>query len=160
MRRAVQPVFDAIRAEPDTAKVLQAIGRLRTPAVATPLRCSTTAQPVASGLPVGQYTWTLTAQDGRTRPGGKALLRELPDVARAVITPGHIVISASSKGGPETIEFEEDFSVFKDRINIGGGAITGRWEVDGAGNLHFSDIHPPGGGEQFVFATHPWKRAR
>jgi len=159
LRAAAAPVIDALRRDAASAPVLRAVEReRRDPA---PIICPKPAQPAKArgGLPSGEYTWTLTLADGRTQPGGKTLMHELPDVFRAVVTPGRLVIYVSSKGKPEEIGFEEDYSVFKDRIIIGGNG-SGRFKVDGKGNLHFSDIKSGDPSDEFVFETKPWKRVR
>jgi hypothetical protein len=164
LRAAAAPVIDALRRDAATAPVLRAVERKRHGDPA-PIVCPKPAKPAKpakarGGLPPGEYTWTLTLADGRTQPGGKTLMHELPDVFRAVVTPGHLIIYVSSKGKPEEIGLEEDYSVFKDRIDINNGEITGRSKVNAKGNLHFSDVKPSGSDHEFVFATKPWKRVR
>jgi len=160
LRTAAEPVFADIRRDPATAKSLASIEKLRADSAPQTLACPKSSRRAAEGgLPPGTYTWTLTLQDGRRRPYGRDVIHELPDVFRADITPGHMVLWVSSKGKPEEVGLEADYSTFKDRIDIDNGGITGRWRVDGDGNLHFSDIKPKGG-DVFVFETHPWKRVR
>ena len=156
LRAAAAPVIDALRRDAATAPVLRAVERKRH-GDSPPIVCPKPAK-ARGGLPPGEYTWTLTLADGRTQPGGKTLMQELSEVFRAVVTPGHLVIYLSSKGKPEEIGLEEDYSVFKDRIIIGNGSA--RFKVDAKGNLHFSDAKPSGGDDEFVFTTKPWKRAR
>jgi TRAP-type C4-dicarboxylate transport system substrate-binding protein len=158
MRSAVAPVIEGLRNDPDTAPVLATIDHLRAGAPA-PLSCDGVAPARESGIPPGEYTFTLTEADRRSRPAGKKFGDPyLPEVFRVEVTPGHMVMRITPKGHPEEIGFEEDFSTFKDRFQAAD--LTGRFQIDEDGNLHFSDIEPSGGGDDFVFATKTWRRTK
>ena len=161
LRAAVEPVLDGVREDPRNAKALDAIERVRVEDPPPVPACDDDAVPeTAAGLPPGRYEFVLTEADKRRREAGKTWKEALPERFAVEITPGHMLMHVTEHGGPTVLGLEADFSTFKDRIDIDGGAITGRWSVDDDGNLRFSDIEPSGEGDDFVFATKPWRRVR
>lgn len=159
LRTVVAPVVDHLRDDPKTSKIIATIDHVQTGRPA-PLVCEQTSTGVKGGIPAGEYTWTLTKQDARTKPGGKSFGDDLPDVMRAVFTPGHMVMWVSENGRPEVPGFEADYSTFKDRVDFDSGLLTARWKVLPNGDLTFSDTKGEGPADIFVFETHPWKRVR
>jgi TRAP-type C4-dicarboxylate transport system substrate-binding protein len=165
LRHAVEPVYAVIRREASAARMLEAIERMRSPHADKPIRCPAENRPAVAGLPTGTYRWTITRDDALRVRGierSPDFLSGLPAAFRAVITPGHIVIYVSSKGGAEEIGLKADVSVFEDRAEFdqveGDDKFTARWSVLG-GDLRFSE--PSGGADgEVVFATKPWRRVR
>lgn len=158
LRRAVAPVYAQIRRDAEDARSLAAIEKLRG-APARPIVCRRPARKAVGRLPSGEYTWTITRADALKTPGIEretGFLDELPDVFRAEIEPGHMLLMVRSKGGAEEVGFEGTYSVFKDRIDINGD-ITARWRVVD-GDLVFSDVRGSGVADDVVFATKRWKR--
>jgi hypothetical protein len=163
LRRAVEPVYAAIRRDTTAARVLDAIDGMRSPDASAPIACTANDKTAAAGLPTGTYTWKITRAEALKVPGIEKetdFLAELPAVYRAVIKPGHIVIYVSIRGGKEEIGFEADISVFEDRAEFDAGntgdRLTARWSLEG-GDLRFSDVRG-GAGDRVVMATKPWRR--
>jgi TRAP-type C4-dicarboxylate transport system substrate-binding protein len=165
LRRAVEPVYAAIRRDGTAARVLEAIEGMRSPDAGDPIACPADDKTAAAGLPTGSYTWTITRAEALRMPGIRKqpdFLAEMPAVFRAVIKGGHIVIYVSSKGAEEEIGYEADISVFEDRVEFddgtGADALTARWSVE-RGDLRFSDVSGDAGG-QVVMETKPWRKVR
>jgi hypothetical protein len=163
LRRAAEPVYAAMRRNEQTARILEAVERMRSPGADPALVCPG-SRPVAAGLPAGTYTWTLTREDALKVKGieqSDGFLDDLPLVMRAVVERDHIVIWQSSKGGPEESGFDGEISVFEDRVKFDDGGpapITARWSVDGD-DLRFTDV-TPGPDDKVVFGSKPWHRVR
>jgi TRAP-type transport system periplasmic protein len=165
LRRAVEPVYAVIRSDATAARVLEAIDTLRSPHADKPILCPAEDRRALAGLPTGTYRWTISRAEALRVPGIERVpdfVSELPDVFRAVITRGHLVIYVSSKGAEEVVGYEADVSVFKDRAEFndatGNDKLTARWWVQG-GDLRFSDVSGDAGSE-VVMGTKPWRRVR
>ena len=171
LRRAVEPVYAAIRRDATAARVLAAIEGLRSTDAGEPLACPAGNKTAAAGLPPGTYTWTITRAEALKVPGiekDPGFLAELPAAFRAVIEPGHIVIYVSSRGGEEEIGLEADISVFEDRVEFDEGNAksrqTARWSLEGD-DLRFTDVRDDvaqagQAGSQVVMGTKAWRRVR
>jgi TRAP-type C4-dicarboxylate transport system substrate-binding protein len=164
LRRAVEPVYAAMRRDVAAAKTLEAVEALRSPDESPQITCPKPNESRAGGgLPEGTYRWSITRAEAERTPGlAAASLAEYPASFRAVIEDRHIVIHVRVAGSQkEEIGFESDFSVFKDRVEFGAGGgeppVTARWKLQD-GDLRFSDVHGPGPGDSTVFATNPWRR--
>ena len=69
LRRAVEPVYAAIRRDATAARVLEAIDGMRSPDAGEPIACPADDKTAAAGLPTGTYTWTITRAEALRVPG-------------------------------------------------------------------------------------------
>jgi hypothetical protein len=150
LQRGVAPVHDQLRRLPDARAGLQALTRAkaadRAPA---PLSCRPPATHEA-GL-TGVFTYTLHHGD----PGHPADFEGFRWArAKLVLREGRAVQTTEFPDGHSEPEFDEPYSVYRDRIAL--GELTARWQLDG-NRLRFTDMN---GGrlDHWAWETHPWIR--
>jgi TRAP-type C4-dicarboxylate transport system substrate-binding protein len=164
LRRAVEPVYRALRSDPATAASLAAIEELRSPRPDGPLACRPADEPAAA-LPSGTYAWSISREEALRVSGIESepeFLAGLPATFRAVIERDHIVLYVSNRDVSEDIGLEADISRFKDRVAFDEGPgpdVTARWSLED-GNLRFTDVRARDRGSVVVMGTKPWRRTR
>jgi TRAP-type C4-dicarboxylate transport system substrate-binding protein len=162
-RRMVEPVYEQLRRDVLTREVMSLVERARTEEISAGTglpACSERRE--TTGLPTGVYRAKLHADDEGAENvaedfvGGPTTIYELRlDPTRALITAHH-------DDGTSEVGFDELYTVYRDRVTFGGAGDLGfsaRFELDGD-KLTFSDFESAEAGDEFVWGTHPWIRAR
>ena len=172
LRKALEPVYAELAADPETKSAIEAITGLKTELAASAEAPACETAPPASGeaspIPDGRYETTVTQQDWA---GG-----ELPEFAEGgtgvftmVFDDGDLTLFE-----PEgEIGFRASYTIFRDQIEAragrlaSGDTVTARWSLDGK-TLRFSDVRlcvessctPADEVTPYnvVWESHPWVR--
>jgi TRAP-type C4-dicarboxylate transport system substrate-binding protein len=172
LRRALQPLYAELMADPDTKANIHAISSLKTEiaASAEAPNCESTEPPgTASLIPDGRYEMTLTTDDWlkagvSTDDWLKAGLSE-EEAAQStgmyamIFDAGELtILTPDGESG-----FQASYTVFRDQIEAQEAEdykVVARWSLKGD-MLSFSDISVPGSPatlETVVWTSHPWIR--
>jgi TRAP-type C4-dicarboxylate transport system substrate-binding protein len=167
LRRALEPVYAELSADPEAKSNIDAITNLKTETAASaeaPACTSTEPPATASPIPDGTYETTLTRADWRKmtkadwlKSGVSEEEGAVPGVFRMIFDAGELTLlnPNGEVGG------EGSYTVFRDQIETHFAAdytITARWSFDGK-KLTFTDIDCCGGNatlETVMWASHPW----
>jgi TRAP-type C4-dicarboxylate transport system substrate-binding protein len=150
LRRRVAPVYDRLRRLPAARAGLQAVTRARaSDRPAAPLACGPRASREAALT--GVFTYVLHRGD----PGHPADFEGFRWVrAEIALRDGRAVQTIVYPDGHAEPEFDEAYSVYRDRITL--GELTARWQLNG-NRLRFTEMN---GGrlDHWAWETHPWIR--
>jgi TRAP-type transport system periplasmic protein len=167
LRKALEPVYAELTADPETKSNIDAITDLKTEiaASAEAPACSSTEPPAtASAIPDGTYETTLTTADWRKMTKADWLKSGVPEEEGAVPGVFRMIFDAGeltflSPNGE--VGAQGSYTVFRDQIEAQFAPdyiITARWSFDGKA-LTFTDIDCCGGVaklETVMWASHPW----
>ena len=168
LRRAFEPVYEQLLAEPSTKAYLEAIEALKDELHADPdtATCPSAEPPTGEEQSVSQlngtYQWTLTDDDALEHgtPGDKTpqvLKRFYPTTFTAELDDGRWSLS-------QTVDSEVDggtYEEFRDRIVFnwdGGLTLTFTYTTDEDGNLTLIPVQPMPDGDAFVWSTETWTK--
>jgi TRAP-type C4-dicarboxylate transport system substrate-binding protein len=170
LRRALEPVYAELRADPETKSNIDAITNLKTEIAASaeaPACTSTKPPTTASPIPDGTYETTLTKADWRKmtkadwrKSGVSEEEGAVPGVFTMTFDAGEWTLLGPNGDGDGDGE-KGSYTVFRDQIETHIGSdyiITARWSFDGK-KLTFTDIDCCGGNatlETVMWASHPW----
>jgi TRAP-type C4-dicarboxylate transport system substrate-binding protein len=165
LRRALEPVYAELTADPETKSNLDAITNLKTEIAASaeaPVCTSTEPPTMASPIPDGTYETTVTEADYRKggvseEPGAFA------GAFRMIFDAGDWTFIGPIRESEPALEDGEEgsYTVFRDQIEVKIAedvTITARWSLDGK-TLTFTDIDCCGGNAgalAVIWASHPW----
>jgi TRAP-type C4-dicarboxylate transport system substrate-binding protein len=160
LRRALEPVYAELAADPEIKSDIDAITSLKTEigASAEAVACTSTEPPTtASAIPEGTYETTLTKGDWLKGGASEEEASQSAGVYRMIFAAGELTI-LSPNGEPG---FVASYTVFRDQIEAQANAeytINARWSLQGE-TLTFTDIDCCGGDsvpETVTWASHPW----
>jgi TRAP-type C4-dicarboxylate transport system substrate-binding protein len=157
---ALQPVYDRLGGDPATGQWLRRIQEVKT-RVAAPADAVTCADggPAPSPSTIdGTYTahldWPHLQPAGCPLGDGES---QLVEDYRLVLAGGRARLYISSATSPQSLGFDEHYTVFQDRISLGGeNPLSARYELTGD-TLTFSDMQGPCG-DVTVWTTVPFHR--
>ena len=167
LRRALEPVYTELTADPETKSNIDAIADLKTENAASaeaPACTSTEPLTKESPIPDGTYETTLTKADWETMTKADWLNSGVseedganPGVFRMIFDAGELtLVDPNGEVGAQG-----SYTVFRDQIEAQFAPdyiITARWSFDGKA-LTFTDIDCCGGVaklETVMWASHPW----
>jgi TRAP-type C4-dicarboxylate transport system substrate-binding protein len=156
LQRAVAPVYDNVRQEADARPGVQAVEHAQAADQAPePITCQPAGQPQRVAL-TGVFEYTLHHGD----PGQPADFEGFSWVrARIVLRNGRAVMTTEFPDGHSEPEFDEAYSVYRDRIRFGEDrGLTARWHLEG-NRLRFTEMNG-GALDHWAWETHPWIRVR
>jgi TRAP-type C4-dicarboxylate transport system substrate-binding protein len=165
LRRALEPVYAELSADPETKSNIDAITNLKTETAASaeaPACTSTEPATTASPIPDGTYETTLTKADWRKMTKADWLKSGFSEEEASIGV--HTMIFDAGEWtilNPNGESEEGSYTVFRDQIEIyiaSDYTITAHWSFDGK-KLTFTDIDVPGGDagpETVTLASHPW----
>jgi hypothetical protein len=186
LRQALQPVYDTLRENPQTAEFIAQIEALKAatdpgPALAIPPDCTGPANPdllvpspqstdvgsdsAADNSLDGTYRWTLTPEDARTHDpklvGTQAEF--LPAVATMTLDEGTWELSWQGADGSTWVDGPATYSVDGDDVVFHWpqdplGSLSFTIAVDGDGNIDLEPVPPMDGDSRFVWAFYTWER--
>ena len=161
LERAWTPVYDELRANPDTNKWIDRISALKTSlnVAADAVHCGTAAPQEGSDESAGSqlegtWTTTLTESDWVEWPAGGP-------TGIWTLTFQDGVVTVTEPAGD--LGYRASYRAFRDRIETSGGPddLTATFSVDGD-RLTLSDIKSPGCSDcrpyVVVWGSHPWVR--
>jgi TRAP-type C4-dicarboxylate transport system substrate-binding protein len=164
LRRALEPVYAELTADPETKSNIEAITNLRTEIAASaeaPVCTSTEPPTTASPIPDGTYETTVTEADYR-KGGVSEEVGAFPGVFRMIFDAGEWTFIGPIRDGEPNDDGEQgSYTVFRDQIEVHIAedyTITARWSLDGK-TLTFTDIDCCGGNAgalAVIWASHPW----
>ena len=169
LRQAVEPVYEMIRRDPATAKILDDIEQLKSaaPPVNPPATCESkqAAPKEHSGrtFPEGTYVTTLTANDFQGFAGNVA-----DQVGTYTITlrDGHFrhVLTPARQTQPPgfgiyTVHGDELTLVFQSPDQLPGVRETVRWSYY-RGELSFTIVSVADSAGEAFYTAHPWRKIR
>jgi TRAP-type C4-dicarboxylate transport system substrate-binding protein len=161
LRRALEPVYAELTADPETKSHIDAITDLKKElaASAEAPACTSTGPPTTeSPIPDGTYETTLTKADwrkGGVSEGSPACC--LTGTIRMIFDAGEWTMAEPDGEVGE----QGSYTVFRDQIEVQINAefkITARWSLEGE-TLTFTDVDCCGGnakGLTVMWASHPW----
>lgn len=167
MVRAVQPVYAALERDPQTRSYIERIQGVKrsmppSPRTRVASNClKAVASAAASGKPLpaslvnGTYRWVLTAEDARafggpaTGPGNA-----YPVVQTTVLQDGKWRFVTSHDHGTYVLRGNRIRFFWGNQ----GYYLVFELTRDSQGTLHLKPVPPMDSGDQFVWATKPWRR--
>jgi TRAP-type C4-dicarboxylate transport system substrate-binding protein len=173
LERAWVPVYDELRANPDTSEWIDRISALKASLGVGPdeARCDEAAQepvqgPAGSQLPDGTYEMTLTADDIRTgcppgQPGAEALepLTEFDEVLFENVVENGAITQFAYPGGEQEVGWSGTYRIFRDTFELleegTDEPLAMTWSFDGK-QLVLRDMRPDFCDHRTVWTTHPW----
>jgi TRAP-type C4-dicarboxylate transport system substrate-binding protein len=156
LRSALQPVYEELSADPETATQIAAIEKLKTELANAPdlAACKEAGTTKPKNDLAGEYRWTLTREDTKDRSEWSGL----PSTFTAKLADGRWVLTQSA--GPEVDS--GDYKVFRDRIildwDTSAPTLSFSYTADSHGNLTLRPIQPMEAGDAFVMSTKQWIR--
>jgi hypothetical protein len=157
---ALQPVYDRLRGDPATAEWLRRIQEVKTRVAAPPdaVTCADGGPAPSAATIDGTYTahldWPDLQPAGCPLGDGESLA---PEDYRLVLADGRARLYISSATSPQSLGFDDHYTVFQDRISLGGdNPLSARYELSGD-TLTFSDMQGPCG-DVTVWTTVPFHR--
>jgi TRAP-type C4-dicarboxylate transport system substrate-binding protein len=164
LRRALEPVYAELTADPKTKSNIEAITNLKTEIAASaeaPACTSTEPAATASPIPDGTYETTVTEADYQ-KAGVSEEIGAFPGVFRMIFDAGEWTFIGPIRDGEPSDDGEKgSYTVFRDEIvveNSVGEQIVARWSLND-GSLTFTDIDCCGGNAgalAVIWASHPW----
>ena len=167
LERAWAPVYDELRANPDTSEWLDRIAALKASLGVEPdkAQCDDAAQEPSQGpsagsqLPEGTYEMTVSwPRTGAPCPPGGAegtsdeVLYELM-LAEGVVEQWARI---GGRGAERELGWKGTYQVFRDQIELSGdGTLTATFTIDGD-TLTLSDMRGGGCGDATIWTTNPW----
>ncbi|TQM65066.1 TRAP transporter substrate-binding protein [Humibacillus xanthopallidus] len=159
LRRAVQPVHDAIADNPDDGRMLDRLTELRAAAAAPPdvSVCPSRKPGAGSGsLPEGTYDMALEndvmsqCTDGTMQgtPGRESWFSL--EVRDGKVTRSQRI---DSQAAPVDVGYDGVYSTLRDRVQIDN--LNARWSFDGTA-LQLSDMNGGSCREIVIWTTNPW----
>jgi TRAP-type C4-dicarboxylate transport system substrate-binding protein len=163
LRRALEPVYAELTADPETRSAIEAITDLKAEVAASaeaPVCTSTDPPTTASPIPDGTYETTVTEADYR-KAGVSEEVGAFPGVFRMIFDAGEWTFIGPIRDGEPNDGEQGSYTVFRDQIEVDIAedyTITARWTLDGK-TLTFTDIDCCGGNAgalAVIWASHPW----
>jgi TRAP-type C4-dicarboxylate transport system substrate-binding protein len=165
LRRALEPVYAELTADPETKSNIEAITNLKTEiaAAAEAPACTSTKPPTtASPIPDGTYETTVTEADYR-KAGVSDGVGAFPGGFKMIFDAGEwTFIGPIRDGEPPKDEGEKgSYTVFRDQIEVDISddfRITARWSLQGEA-LTFTDVGTPRDEPNaltVIWTSHPW----
>lgn len=160
LRRAFEPVYAELTADPETKSNIEAITSLKTEIAASaeaPACTSTEPPTTASPIPDGTYETTLTEADWLKAGFSEEEASRMAGVYTMIFDAGELTI-LEPNGEPG---FQASYTVYRDQIEAQEAedyTITARWSADGK-TLTFTDVDCCGGDaapETVTWASNPW----
>jgi TRAP-type C4-dicarboxylate transport system substrate-binding protein len=162
LRTALERVYAALIADPQTKSHIDAVTNLKTELAASaeaPACTSTESPTTASPIPEGSYETTLTKADWLKGGVSEEDASQAAGVFTMTFAAGELTILEPNG----EIGFRASYTVFRDQIEARESedfTLTARWSLDG-NKLTFTDIRPrPGPNEPRFFdvtwTSHPW----
>jgi TRAP-type transport system periplasmic protein len=152
LRSALQPVYQEISADPETAANIAAIENLKTQLGKAPdsATCKAIAASQAKRDLAGEYRWTLTKDDA-LKAGQPA--DSMPNTFDVKLRAGHWEISESASADTGSGSYQ----VFRDRVSFewdtGEPTLNFTYTTDSHGDLSLKPIQPMEDGDAFVWST-------
>jgi TRAP-type C4-dicarboxylate transport system substrate-binding protein len=163
LRTALEPVYAALEADPETKSKIEAITNLKTEVAASAEApaCTSTEPPAKeSRIPDGTYETTVTEADYR-KAGLSEEVGANPGVFRMIFDAGELTFIGPIRDGEPNDDGEYgSYTVFRDQLEVHAADFTGtaRWALNGK-TLTFTDIDCCGGNpgvQAVIWASHPW----
>jgi len=171
--RAWKPVYDELRANPDTSEWIDRIAALKAALNVGPdlVRCDESAPRPAAGsqLPNGTYEMTLTADDIGAgckpgQPGAEFLepLTEFDEIRFETVVEDGSIVQYAYPGGPDgkqEVGWTGTYRIFRDTFELteegATESLAATWSFDGK-QLVLSDMRTDLCDHRTVWTTHPW----
>ncbi len=172
LRDAFAPVYSTLEQNAQTKGFIDLIEQLKASteaesALAIPAGCTGKApEPAVSGATAalnGIYRLTVSKEDALaddSESHSAAHLATLPWLFTMKMQDGTWSLSHTEHGELWTDAENETFALEGDRISFAwhSSQLTFRFSTDEAGNLHLEPVEPMNAGDQFVWATHDWRK--
>ena len=163
LRKALDPVYQDLSSDPETASRIAAIEKLKTE-LGTPPDSATCEESSTTKLNLdlaGEYRWTLTKEDalkyGTDSDKTPDALENYPSTFTAKLEGGRWSLKQSVDSELDTGRYE----VFRDRVVFdwdAGPKLSFTYIANSHGDLTLKPIQPMEAGDAFVWSTKKWIR--